>query len=323
MARPASLHQPSSGSAALARDAYDALAPFYDLFTGAYNHEGWLAGLEAWARAEGLHGREVLDVGCGTGSSFLPLTTRGYHVTGCDISPEMVALARARAGRSAEVLVADMRRLPWMARFDLITCLDDAMNYLLERADLEAALASMWAALRPGGILIFDTNSLRTYREVFTATFDRIAGSARFRWYGLADADVDAGSICEACLEVAGVVPVVTTHHVQRHWPVSDLREAAVGAGFNQLAFRGQLTGGRLVGEPDEMRDDKVVCLARKDAAPSGFSARLGRTRPQRAQRALRVVTSSLSSADRQPRSHVVNTVASQTSDHAIGGENQ
>ena len=323
MSRLASLEQPSSGSAALARDAYDALAPVYDRFTADYNHDGWLGGLEAWARAEGLHGREVLDVGCGTGSSFLPLTTRGYRVTGCDISPEMVALARARAGRSANVLVADMRRLPWMARFDLITCLDDAVNYLLERADLEAALASMWAALRPGGILIFDTNSLRTYREVFTATFDRIAGSARFRWHGLADADVDAGSICEARLEVAGVVPAITTHHVQRHWSVSVLREAAVDAGFDQVAFRGQRTGGCLVGEPDEMRDDKVVCLARKGSASSGFKARPGGTQPQRAQRALCVATASLPSADPQPVSRVANTVPEQANDHAIGGENQ
>lgn len=318
MARPASLQQPSSGSAALARDAYDALAPFYDRFTGAYNHDGWLEGLEAWARDEGLRGREVLDVGCGTGSSFLPLTTRGYRVTGCDISPEMVALARARAGRSTEVVVADMRRLPWTARFDLITCLDDAVNYLLERADLGAALASMWAALRPGGILIFDTNSLRTYRKVFTATFERIDGGARFRWQGLADANVDAGSICEARLEVAGVAPVVSTFHVQRHWPVSVVHEAAVGAGFNHVVFRGQCTGGCLVGEPDEMRDDKVVCLARKDPAPSGFSVRLGPNATAGAARRFRPFVIGRLSA-RVPR---CNPFLRKASDHAIGGEN-
>jgi SAM-dependent methyltransferase len=291
VSQSAALQQPPGGSAALARGAYDALAPFYDRFTGGYDHEGWLAGLEAWARAEGLRGRDVLDVGCGTGSSFLPLTTRGYRVTGCDISPEMVSRARTRTGGAAEVVVADMRDLPWTTRFDLITCLDDAVNYLLERADLDAALASMWAALRPGGILIFDTNSLRTYRKVFTATFERIAGSARFRWQGLADPDVNAGSICEACLEVAGVVPTVTTSHVQRHWPVAVLHDAAVGAGFDHVVFRGQRTGGCLVGEPDEVRDDKVVCLARKEPA---FPARLDDARPRRDQRAPRIAPASL-----------------------------
>src|SRR3954466_9469538 len=115
--------------------AYDALAPFYDRFTADYEHEPVLEQIEALAVERGLDGRRVLDVACGTGKSFLPLMLRGYDVTACDVSPEMVQRARQKlAPRDrGRVVVADMRALPWEGEFDLVTCLDDAVNYLLTR----------------------------------------------------------------------------------------------------------------------------------------------------------------------------------------------
>jgi ubiquinone/menaquinone biosynthesis C-methylase UbiE len=144
-----------------ARDAYGPLAAVYDLFTAHHRHDVWLARLEALGRRHGLTGRRVLDVGCGTGKSFLPLVRRGYRVTGCDISPEMLAEARRTAPPHVRLVEADMRDLPDLGRFDLVTCLDDAVNYLLGDDDLTRALASMARALAPRGLLVFDTNRSR------------------------------------------------------------------------------------------------------------------------------------------------------------------
>src|SRR3954453_12141681 len=88
-----------------ARAAYELLAPFYDSYTREYGHERWLANLEAIATAHGLRGNRLLDVGCGTGKSFLPMIERGYEVTGCDISPAMVERAREAAGGAAAGVV--------------------------------------------------------------------------------------------------------------------------------------------------------------------------------------------------------------------------
>src|SRR3954469_19414203 len=113
-------------------EAYELLAPFYDLYTNKYGHEGWLATIEAIALEHGLRGSRLLDVGCGTGKSFLPMLARGYEVTAFDISPAMAARAcEAAAGSEAEVLVADVRDLPQLGRFDIATALDDALNYML------------------------------------------------------------------------------------------------------------------------------------------------------------------------------------------------
>ena len=111
--------------------AYAVLAPAYDLLTAGYAYGPWLTAIERVAREHGLRGHRLLDVGCGTGKSFMPLLERGFDVTACDISPEMVDLAQRKAGARADVHVADMRRLPVFGEFDLITCIDDAVNHLL------------------------------------------------------------------------------------------------------------------------------------------------------------------------------------------------
>jgi SAM-dependent methyltransferase len=247
----------------LALEAYEAMAPAYDAFTADYEYVRWLDAIEIWAVASGLSGRRLLDVACGTGKSFLPMLARGYTVTACDLSPRMVAEAQKKAP-NVNVIVADMRALPWTGRFDFVTCLDDAFNYLLTEEDLDRALRSIAAALAPGGILVFDTNSLSTYRTTFSERFAVRSGDWEFTWCGQTHPRFQAGGVARAWLEVSGPNPCPPSQHVQRHWPVDRLRVACEAAGFDQVAFRGQVTGGRLLGDPDESMHTKIVCLARR-----------------------------------------------------------
>src|ERR687897_3655955 len=94
------------GSAAA---AYETLAPFYDRFTAHHDYELWTGGLLGLARAHGLTGNRVLDAGCGTGKSFLPLLDRGFEVTGCDQSPAMLELAAEKAAGRVTLHLSDLR----------------------------------------------------------------------------------------------------------------------------------------------------------------------------------------------------------------------
>jgi SAM-dependent methyltransferase len=245
----------------LAVAAYEPLAEYYDRFTERSAYEPVVAQVEAWVRAQGLRGRQLLDVACGTGKSFAPMLRRGYRLTACDISPAMTVEARRKAP-AAEIRVADMRALPWRGRFDLVTCLDDAINYMLTGADLRDAITSMARALRPGGMLVFDANTLATYRSDFSESFDIEAGDTRFHWHGEADADIEPGQLVSATMTIDGPGVRAQSRHVQRHWPVETLRGACLEAGFAQVVLRGLVAGPRLAGAPDEDSDLKVVCLA-------------------------------------------------------------
>ena len=262
----------SAPSPALA--AYEPLAPFYDRLTADYAHATWLGELEAAARRHGLAGRRLLDVGCGTGKSFLPMLERGYEVVGCDISPAMVALAREKLASEDEesVFVADMRRLPEIGPFDLLTCLDDAVNYLLSPADLRRTMRSFARVLAPGGIAVFDVNTLSTYRTTFAEDFLIESGGTVFHWHGEAAADVEPGQVCTASIEVlsdpsgGGEAPV-RSRHVQRHYPRPEVEAACRLAGLDVAAVHGHIEGGRLAPDADESLHPKLIYVARKGAA--------------------------------------------------------
>src|SRR3954465_10629962 len=186
-------------------EAYELLAPFYDRYTHGYEHECWLAGIEGIALEHGLLGSRLLYVGCGTRKSFLPMVARGYEVTAFDISPAMIERAREAAAESgAEVLVADVRDLPRLGRFDLATALDDALNYMLSDDELLAAFEGLARNLRPGGLLVFDLNTLPTFRAGLTRDMAMEADGAFFCWRGEvgAAADMAPGGIGSAVIEV-------------------------------------------------------------------------------------------------------------------------
>jgi SAM-dependent methyltransferase len=260
--------QSSDSSAEQILHAYEPLAPLYDRFTAAYDHERWLTAVEKLARACGLAGRQLLDVGCGSGKSFLPMLARGYEVTACDISPAMVEEARRKVAGRARVVVADMRRLPPLGKFDLITCLDDAVNYLLGDGDLELALAGMGSLLARGGVLVFDTNTLHTYRSIFSTVFALEDEGAFFCWRGEADPGCEPGSVCSATIEAFASAggPLwsrASSRHLQRHYPRDEVLESLDHCGLECAAVKGQSPGVRLSDEPDESRHTKLIYVVR------------------------------------------------------------
>ena len=262
---------PSAAEAEPALAAYEAFAPFYDDFTADYAHDACLARVERLVRALGLTGSTALDVACGTGRSTEPLARRGWRVTACDLSPAMVERARARLALPPDrVFVADMRSLPAIGPFDLVTCLDDAVNYLLTDEDLLAAFSSMAGVLRPGGMVAFDCNSLLTYRTAFASSFVRPRGDALFHWRGQGDPAPSAGTMASAAVEVfcrepsGGWRRADVGRHLQRHHPRATIERALSGAGLRLAAVRGQHTGARLVDHPDEDACPKIFYVAEK-----------------------------------------------------------
>jgi SAM-dependent methyltransferase len=105
----------------------------------------------------------ILDVACGEGSFAVAMAKLGNQVTGVDQSQRMIALADERAAQTGDAvrfIVKDMRDLGFTEEFDLVTCFFDSMNYLLTIRDLQDAIQGAYRALKPGGLYIFDINTV-------------------------------------------------------------------------------------------------------------------------------------------------------------------
>jgi SAM-dependent methyltransferase len=247
--------------------AYEAIAPVYDAFTSYNDYDLWLGNLLPELERHGLEGNRLLDVACGTGLSFIPMLEKGWEVTACDLSPAMVALARGKVGGRAALSVADMRELPVFGEFDLVWCLDDAVNYLADADELQAALIGMRRNLAPGGLLMFDVNTLATFRTFFSEAVVEERDGYRFTWRGITSPELEAGGVGEAVFEAepldAGRPTVPPEIHRERHFPERLVLDLLGRAGLECLDLFGHHHDAVLHQPLDEAAHAKGVYLSR------------------------------------------------------------
>ena len=106
---------------------------------------------------EELDARSVLDVGCGTGTFACMLVRRGVHVTAIDPARASLDVARAKPGADAvDWLLGDATTLPPL-KVDAAFMTANVAQVFLTDDDWAATLRGIRAALRPGGMLVFET----------------------------------------------------------------------------------------------------------------------------------------------------------------------
>ncbi|WP_445147648.1 methyltransferase domain-containing protein [Baekduia sp. Peel2402] len=253
------------GGNTLSGAAYDVFAPFYDSLTRDADYEWWWSALMPLAEAAGLSGRRALDVACGTGKSLAPLLEAGWSAVGVDISAPMLDLARRKLGPDVPLLQRDMCDLPVLGVFDLICSLNDSVNYLLEQEQLVAAFKGFRRNLAPGGVVLFDVNTIGMYR-VYGALV-RQEPSRVLIVEGIADGEVEPGGVFRTDFVVLEqregfFWTIERSPHFQRHHPDADIRAAMLEAGLEFVGAHGQ-TYKTITPTVDEDTDEKVVYVAR------------------------------------------------------------
>jgi len=152
-------------STAKQRRVWDRTAPSYDKQI-AFFERTWFRGGREWvcSRATG----DVLEVAIGTGRNLAHYPA-GVRVTGIELSPAMLAIARRRAadlGIDAELTEGDAEALPFEdSRFDTVVC---ALS-LCSIPDRAKAIGEMARVLRPGGGLLLLDHIGSSWPPVYAA----------------------------------------------------------------------------------------------------------------------------------------------------------
>ncbi len=171
-------------------DSFATLARYYDRIMAHVDYDRWY--LAALALGDMLPSTfRHADLACGTGTLVKRLHRARWNTLGLDLSPAMI-----RMGQKDDLpwrgVVGDLRALPFRRALNLITCLFDSINFLLDEADMEMAIQQCADALRPGGLFYFDfvteemvlrhfadqhwTENNGTFSSSWESTYDRATG---------------------------------------------------------------------------------------------------------------------------------------------------
>jgi len=110
---------------------------------------------------------KVLNLGCGGGHNDYTLA-RYFDVTGVDISPDMLALAR-ELNPQVTYVSGDMRSVRLGQGFDAVTVFD-SITYMRTAESLKAAFLTAFSHLRPGGVFV---TTVEESKETFVQNHTR------------------------------------------------------------------------------------------------------------------------------------------------------
>lgn len=164
-------------------EIYTGFAQVYDTFMDNVPYEEWGARIISILRKFHIEDGLVLDLGCGTGKMTRYLDRIGYDMIGVDNSWEMLDIAHRNSPLDILYLEQDMQAFELYGTVRAVVCTCDAVNYMPDEASLLQVFRLVNNYLDPGGIFLFDINTVYKYEKVLAEnTFAEARDDCAFVW---------------------------------------------------------------------------------------------------------------------------------------------
>ena len=246
-------------------EAYSSFAEVYDLFMDNVPYEEWSVYLQQLLKENGVEDGLVLDLGCGTGTLTELLAAQGYDMIGVDASEEMLQAAmekRTRSGQDILYLLQDMREFELYGTVRAVVSSCDSINYILEYEDLVRVFTLVNNYLDPGGVFIFDLNTVYKYQNILgDNTFAEDREESSFIWDNFYDEDdqVNEYDLTLFIREENGLYRKYTETHYQKAYDLTAVRRALKEAGMEFAAAYDAFTK-----EPPKKDSERIYVIARE-----------------------------------------------------------
>ncbi|MBQ9885389.1 MAG: class I SAM-dependent methyltransferase [Lachnospiraceae bacterium] len=244
---------------------YNGFADVYDEFMDNVPYGEWSDFIAGLLGRYGIHDGLVLDLGCGTGNMTSLLFDAGYDMIGVDNSEEMLSIAMDKcedSGRNILYLLQDMREFELYGTVRAVVSVCDSMNYITEENELVKVFSLVNNYLDPGGIFIFDMNTIYKYRELMgNNTIAENREDASFIWENCFDEDelINEYALTVFVREKDDLFRKYEEFHYQRAYEIDFVKDALKRAGLEFVGVYDAYTG-----QPVREDSERVYFVARE-----------------------------------------------------------
>lgn len=245
-------------------EAYTGFAQVYDMFMDNVPYEAWRDYIVRELNKEEIEDGIILDLGCGTGKMTRLLAAEGYDMIGIDLSDEMLMIAREEQTSEDGILYLqqDMREFELYGTVRAVVSVCDSMNYILEDEDLLQVFSLVNNYLDPGGIFLFDLNTIYKYENLLaenTICENREEGSFIWENYYDKEEEINEYDLTLFVREEDDLYRKYEETHFQRAYHIERIRELLKEAGMEFLGVYDVSDGGAVRAD-----SEKVYFLARE-----------------------------------------------------------
>lgn len=246
-------------------EAYTNFAEVYDLFMDNIPYEDWCSYVTGLLKEHGVKDGLVLDLGCGTGSLTELLADAGYDMIGVDNSEDMLQIAmdkRAESGKDILYLLQDMREFELYGTVKAVLSICDCINYILEYKDLVEVFRLVNNYLDPGGVFIFDLNTVYKYESVMgDTTIAEDREECSFIWDNFYDEDtkINEYDLSLFIREEEDLYRKYMETHYQRAYTIHEIKMALKEAGLEFIQAYDAFTR-----EPVKDTSERIYLIAQE-----------------------------------------------------------
>ena len=245
--------------------AYTSFAQVYDTFMDNVPYEEWGEYICEVLKEYKIKDALVLELGCGTGSLTEYLAGKGYDMIGVDNSMDMLELAmekKERSGHDILYLLQDMREFELYGTVAAVVSICDSMNYITSEDELKQVFSLVSNYLDPGGLFLFDLNTIYKYEELLGDTvIAENRDECSFIWENsyYHDEKINEYDLTIFIREKEGLYRKYEATHYQRAYSLETVRRLLEEAGLEYVtAYDGFTKDGP---RPDS---ERVCILARE-----------------------------------------------------------